>query len=162
MQEYCVATVGCDPAWPLDPESLMSGVGPVVTFVAGRRRGEFGDLVTHANTCAGTRGARIPSRAGALYGRMRICSSDTAALGRAHLIAEPFPRRLRTTSFRSHRVDHPPRSHRRRVPTCMTLPTHLRSVDLSAWSLTSFRRARVQPWLLDSRSPDGWVMRGDK
>ena len=38
-------------------------------FIAGTRRGEFGDLVTRANTCAITRGARIPSRAGSLYGQ---------------------------------------------------------------------------------------------
>lgn len=38
-------------------ESLMSGVAPIVMFVAGRRRGEFGDLVTHANTCAAARRA---------------------------------------------------------------------------------------------------------
>ena len=100
VQVYCVATVGCEPAWPRDPELLMSGIGPVVTFVAGRRPGEFRDLVTHANTCAAPRGSRIPSRAGALYGRMRICSFDTAALGRAHLIVAPFPRRLRRSSDR--------------------------------------------------------------
>ena len=80
----------------------------------------------------------------------------------ARHIPQPFPRRLRPTSFRSHRVDHPPRSHRRRVPTGTTLPTHLRSVDLSAWRFASFRSAGVHPRPLDRRSPDGWVMRGDR
>ena len=59
-----------------------------------------------------------------------------------------------------HRVDHPPGSHWRRVPTRTTLPTHLRSVDSSAWSFASFRSARLHPWPLDSRIPEGWVMRG--
>ena len=71
----------------------------VTMNVAERGRGDSGDLVTHANTWAVMRGARIPSGAGALYGRMPICSFDTAALGRAHLIAEPFPRRLRSHSL---------------------------------------------------------------
>ena len=36
---------------------------------AGRRRGEFVESVTRANTCAVMRGDWILSRAGALYGR---------------------------------------------------------------------------------------------
>ena len=82
----------------------------------------------------------------------RVRKPHTVAVSGAltpHIVQEPC-----------HRVDHPPRSHRRRVPTRTTLPNHLRSVDSSARSFASFRSARLHPWPLDSRSPEGWVMRG--
>ncbi len=82
----------------------------------------------------------------------RVRKPHTAAVSAAltpHIVQEPC-----------HRVDHPPRSHRRRVPTRTTLPTHLRSVDSSARSFASFRSVRLHPWPLDSRSPERWVMRG--
>ena len=82
----------------------------------------------------------------------RVRKPHTAAVSAAltpHIVQEPCSR-----------VDDPPRSHRRRVPTRTTLPTHLRSVDSSARSFTSFQPVRLHPWPLDSRSAEGWVMRG--
>jgi len=82
----------------------------------------------------------------------RVRKPHTAAVSAAltpHIVQEPCSR-----------VDDPPRSHRRPVPTRTTLPTHLRSVDSSARSFTSFQPVRLHPWPLDSRSAEGWVMRG--
>lgn len=78
-------------------ESLMSGVGPIVMFVAERRRGEFGASVKRAHTCAVARRHSIPSRARSLYSPMRIFYCDTAAQGGAPVEADPFPNRLRPT-----------------------------------------------------------------
>ena len=83
------------------------------------------------------------------YSRVRKPRTATVSALTPHIAHEPC-----------HRVDHSPRSQRRRVPTCTTLSIHLRSVDLSAWSFASFRSARLHPWPLDARTPGGWVMRG--
>ena len=58
-------------------------------------------FVTRAKTCAVTRGDRIPSRAGSLYGRMRISSCDSAAPRCAPVEAEALPRCLQPPPLRN-------------------------------------------------------------
>ena len=138
------------------------GRGPYATFVAGRRRTESHPFTKRANMCAEHAGHWMPAVSPLLidggenwfrrqpYSRVR--KPHIAAISAAltpHIVQEPC-----------HRVDHPPRSHRRRVPTRTTLPTHLRSVDSSARSFASFRSVRHRPTPLDSRNPERWVMRG--
>ena len=114
-------------------DSRTAGPG---TLVAGTRRGYFVDLVNHANTCAATRGARIPSRAGALYGRMPICSFDNGAHVRAPVETGTYPSRLR------HRSHHDPTTR-----TTMANPWY-RARLLAAFSLViqarSFRIGQGQ------------------
>ena len=52
-------------------------------------------FVTCANSCAVTRGARILSRAGTLYHRIRIFAFDSAAPACAQVEGETLPARLR-------------------------------------------------------------------
>ena len=141
---------------------LVLNRSATMTAGAGRRCGDFADS-SHVRKCAQTtRGHSMPAVSPLLiegdenwfrrqpYSRVR--KPHTAAVSAAltpHIVQEPCSR-----------VDDPPRSHRRRVPTRTTLPTHLRSVDSSARSFTSFQPVRFHPWPLDSRSAEGWVMRG--
>ena len=130
---------------------------------AGRRRTETHPFTKRANICADYArtldacGVATPYRK-----EMKIGSDGSRTRACAGHIPQPFPRRLRPTSFRSHATVST--IHREVIgvayPTRMTLPTHLRSVDSSARSFASFRSARRHPWPLDSRSPEDWVMRG--
>ena len=133
-----------------------------MTNGAGRRRTESHPFTKRANMCADNARHWMPAVSPLLvegdenwfrrqpYSRVR--KPHTAAVSSAltpHIVQESC-----------HGVDHPPRSHRRRIPTRTTLPAHLRSANLSARSFASFRSARLHPWPLDSRSPEGWAILG--
>ena len=96
---YCVSTVGYEPAWPRDPKSLMSGIGPVVTFAAGTKHPEIcnrSHVRTHAQSCAEIES----SRARVLYiAPMGISRVATVARGCAHPILAVLPLCLRPSSF---------------------------------------------------------------
>jgi len=160
-----IATSTGNPAIRREPRIVAGPAGGVCR--PNRCLSQGGDgriliLSPNVRTCTQTkRGHRMPAVSPLLvegdedwfrrqpYPRVRKPSRATVSALTPHIAHEPC-----------HRVDHPPRSHRRRVPTRTMLPIHLRSVDSSAWIFASFRSARLHPWPQDSRIPEGWVMRG--
>ena len=145
--------------------ALGSGIGPklidrrsphasasrgIVTFIAGRRSGDFVESVKHANTCAVARRHRIPSRAGSLFGRMGIFSCDSTAhrcaqskskrflpaYGAAPLAVQHLPRRQPARTATPHEL----RTVRRLTRHYRSTPS-LRPNDLSSnLAIRRFRR----------------------
>ena len=87
----------------------------MVTFSVEATRAD--KVIDVRHTCAVARPARIPARAGALHGRMRILFCDSAAPGCAPVEAETLPRRLRC------HIRHNPTPAHRQPPTGIGPPS---------------------------------------